>query len=854
MKLGFVLPAIILLAMVLFCNNSIARPVDKNRAAKAVRGMLKSDKRPLRSRIGDKIGRSETFSDPNGELYHVVYLQPNGFVIVAADDAAEPIICICSGSEFSPGTDNPMGALVSRDMPQRIAQARKQERDIEKLPAEKRQPLSKIINIAKNKWQQLDYYDNQPALGGTPSVSDIRVAPLVQSKWNQDDVCGGLCYNYYTPNNWYCGCVATAMAQLMRYYQYPTTGIGVHSFPITVGGVSQNASTRGGDGSGGPYNWSLMPLEPSCGMTDSQRQAIGALCYDAGVAAKMDYAADGSGAYMDVAKYALIHTFFYSNAVNGYNGYSEIGPQLTTMMNPNLDAGYPVLLGIHDSGSSSGGHAIVADGYGYTSGTLYHHLNMGWGGYEDSWYNLPTIGAGGYSYNVVDTCIYNVFVTGTGEIISGRITEPNGSPIANVNVTATGPCGTYYDVTDSKGIYAFPKVTSGCSLTITPSKQPYTFTSRNVTAGSSADWSADSGNKWQIDFTGTFMPIAPPTAYNMDVNAMPAELKLITLSATDDGRPNPPGKLSYIIDTLPSFGKLIDPCNLNNAPLKQSDLPYTLLNNKNEVKYQALSCYLGPDGFTFKANDGGVPPDAGDSNTATVTVTVSTQRQTILWADFTGGLPAGWSIVDGYSDGKTWRFDNPKNRSSTWWTGQFAIIDSDYFGSSVTLDEQLVTSSLDCSNYESVILKFKHYFKYYSGSLQEKCDVDIRVNAGTWQNVARWQGATASGEINLDISAIANGQPNVQVRWHYYDANKEWYWGIDDVEISAMPIVNPPIGDFGTDCKVDFKDFSVLASAWLTSNGQPKYNSACDISQPANGQINYLDLSIFSTNWLLGTE
>ena len=57
------------------------------------------------------------------------------------------------------------------------------------------------------------------------------------------------------------------------------------------------------------------------------------------------------------------------------------------MVNPNLDAGYPVLFGI----TGAGGHAIVCDGYGYNPSTMYHHLNMGWSGNDDAWYNLPTI-------------------------------------------------------------------------------------------------------------------------------------------------------------------------------------------------------------------------------------------------------------------------------------------------------------------------------------------------------------------------------------------------------------------------------------------------------------------------------
>ena len=118
---------------------------------------------------------------------------------------------------------------------------------------------------------------------------DIRVLPLVQSKWSQAAACGEYCYNYYTPFHYPAGCVATSMAQLMRYHEYPTGPIGVREFMISVSGSrgGQKAFTRGGDGLGGSYDWDAMVLRPeyNCGaLSEANRQAIGAVCYDAGVA------------------------------------------------------------------------------------------------------------------------------------------------------------------------------------------------------------------------------------------------------------------------------------------------------------------------------------------------------------------------------------------------------------------------------------------------------------------------------------------------------------------------------------------------------------------------------------------
>jgi len=162
--------------------------------------------------------------------------------------------------------------------------------------------------------------------------------------------------------------------------------------------------------------------------------------------------------------------------------------------------------------------------------------------------------------------------------------------------------------------------------------------------------------------------------------------------------------------------------------------------------------------------------------------TVPTEPTVMYSTDFAGGLPAGWSIVDGYSDGKTWTSLNPGARSHTCWSGTFMIVDSDWAGF-VDMDEELITHEIDCSGYESIRLSFSHCYNSWSGD--ETGDVDVRVGGGAWQNVARYHGDDSSGVHEIDLSTIADGESEVRIRWRYYGANYDWYWGVDDVEITG---------------------------------------------------------------------
>jgi hypothetical protein len=820
---------VLLLSVLFLCPERLhAKPVTAQQARKVVKGFLTRCPNPLQTPLGLQLDKVDTFTNDDGQiLYYVVYLKPSGFVIVPADDFIEPVIAFVSRGTYDPSPANPLGTLVTNDLSNRIAAAQNIRQTIEG-PAKK----------AKNKWDGLiQYADDERTIQplGTSSVSDVRVAPLVQSTWGQTTVGsyinGITCYNYYTPGDdpystggYPCGCVATAMAQLMRYHEYPTGYVGTGSFLIEVDYVSQWVSLFGG-----PYVWSDMPLVPNNFITLAQRQAIGEICYDAGVSVNMSYRAGGSSASLYDADGSLVSTFDYTNCVHGYNYNSNIGAGLDGMMNPNLDAQLPVILGIHDTG----GHAVICDGYGYSLSTLYHHLNMGWSGNDDAWYDLPEVDAY-YYFDVVDTCLYNIFTSGSGEIISGRITDPNEQPLSGVTVSANG--GAYSATTNANGIYALVNVPSNTSFTVNAAGTGWSFGTKYVTTGESTDNYKTSGNRWAVNFQGYIS--GTMIQFEKDVYIVPENLTVKLINSSIKGAGSDDVLLKICEGDCETVTVTESPANsgiflggvptAEGTPASQDGIMQITENRLVIAEYEDSNDITG---YSTMLRD-------------TAALTMST---VLLQADFSSGIPATWSVVDGLSDGRTWTTYNPAGRTSPYWNGLFVLVDSDYAGS-VDMDEQLITPPLDLSGYNSVNLSFGHAFVYFESEIG---DVDVQVGTGSWQNVARYQGLNTSGNISLDISDIAAGKSDVRIRWHYYNANWEYYWGIDNVSVTV--VTEPPAmtkGDFEPDCDVDLEDFSTLASAWLSETKDSNWDGRCDISDPNDSIIDSLDLEVFSQNWL----
>jgi hypothetical protein len=153
---------------------------------------------------------------------------------------------------------------------------------------------------------------------------------------------------------------------------------------------------------------------------------------------------------------------------------------------------------------------------------------------------------------------------------------------------------------------------------------------------------------------------------------------------------------------------------------------------------------------------------------------------TLFFDNFDAGIGA-WTVVDGLQDGNTWYGEG--TAGSTLDGTPHAIVDSDMAGS-VDMDEELISPVVDTEGALSLTLEWDQYFNAYSGN--EVGDVDV-FNGIEWVNVF-----TTSQDLGywldpdhpvIDITGLANA--DLQVRFHYYNANYDWYWAVDNVLITV---------------------------------------------------------------------
>ncbi len=276
----------------------------------------------------------------------------NGFTVVSADDCITPLLGYSDESEFDPD------------------------------------------NMPDNMKAWLDSYQQQIewAIANNISSNDIikakreEITPLVKTKWNQTAPYNNLC-PVYNGSKCASGCVATAMAQIMKYHEWPVKGKGTHSYLCTNSTIGMNFGTLSMNFGNTTFDWDNMTDRYNSSSTQAEEDAVATLMYACGISVDMAYG-PSSGASSSKPVTSFVKYFDYDAGTTYYLRDYFSGSAWEEMIYNELAAKRPVM---YDGVTGKmEGHEFVCDGY--RDG--YFHINWGWGGLSDGYFLLSALDPG----------------------------------------------------------------------------------------------------------------------------------------------------------------------------------------------------------------------------------------------------------------------------------------------------------------------------------------------------------------------------------------------------------------------------------------------------------------------------
>ena len=362
--------------LTVFTLTTFAKQVDENTAKQVGQIFLTTRKNSQTLSAGTTLNLVYTSkSKANSSIvpmqatiyYYVFNSGTSGFVMVSGDDIVTPILGYSTNGTFDPNNIPPNAAKWFEGYKNQIRFAIENE--------------LKSTEEIKREWQNL--------INGVKADNETRatssVSPLIQTKWDQSTF-----YNASCPSGSLTGCVATAMAQIMKFWSYPTQGTGFYSYNHpNYGTLSANFGST-------TYQWGSMP-----NMVISSNSAVATIMYHCGVSVDMNYSPQFSGAAGAVKVAPALKNYFgYPTSVSVKERSSYTNSQWISLLKQELDAGRPMY---YEGVGTGSGHAFVCDGYDNND---FFHFNWGWSGEADNYYNINALnptqlgaGAGLGSYN-----------------------------------------------------------------------------------------------------------------------------------------------------------------------------------------------------------------------------------------------------------------------------------------------------------------------------------------------------------------------------------------------------------------------------------------------------------------------
>lgn len=311
----------------------------------------------------------QTLRTPSGTpCMYIFDIDREGFVLVSALTDVTPVLGYSYNGPFDTANANLRSWIASYHS------------DIARIATQDPASKGAYRNAdARAEWEALLQGDAAfySAKGGAKSVQ-----PLLSSQWNQDNNNNQFCPVMPNGEHAVVGCVALAMAQIMRYHGYPVTGFGTSSYVHYYYGPQTAVHDTV------HFDYANMPNKLYYNSSAVQKRAVAMLCYHCGVSVSMEYEnpnhTSGSGALSEDVPDGFAHFGYFNAQYRNIRSYSDA--EWHALLRHELDLGRPIY---YSGQSSDGGHAFVCDGY-RTSDNKFH-FNFGWGGSGDGFYSTTNL-------------------------------------------------------------------------------------------------------------------------------------------------------------------------------------------------------------------------------------------------------------------------------------------------------------------------------------------------------------------------------------------------------------------------------------------------------------------------------
>ena len=398
----------ILSSLLLFATTVFAGPIDPekateiasgfwNRTAKAPNGILKLVPRSNMAKAG---GRLQTKEQTPG-FYIFTPENEKGFVIVSGDDELPAVIGYSTTAKAG-------------EMP----------------PA-----LCDLLNVYDMYVEDVRNGVVKPVKPAT-TTTNSNIEPMLTTTWNQNAPYNLMCPQIngsYAPT----GCTATAIAQIMKFHNWPDKPSKSFTWYNNTTGKDEYVNT-----SSHKYDWANMIDSYKSGYTTSEANAVALLMSDVGKAMNSNYALAGTGANPPSAAQVLVNIFKYSPDIVVANREEYTNEEYMELIRTNLEARQPLMYAGYGQNYSAG-HAFVCDGINENN---LLHINWGWGGMYDGYFDITTmapggagIGGGEERYNVGQAIIANIRpraidetgVNGKPTLYSAFVLNPDTDPQKN---------------------------------------------------------------------------------------------------------------------------------------------------------------------------------------------------------------------------------------------------------------------------------------------------------------------------------------------------------------------------------------------------------------------------------------